>query len=151
MEAPMTITPEQKRAVDEAGELPVRVEDPETKRPYVIVREEVYDKLWTSFAADHSERSPQQIGELQPDEVPEGLRLAQEAFFRDLPVMLKDRNMLGKWVAYHRDQRIAVGRREGDVLAEVVCRKIPGDEFCTFIVRPQSPAPEEVDYPSSWL
>ena len=41
----MTITPELKQAVERAGEEPVRVEDPETKMAYVLVREDVYRKL----------------------------------------------------------------------------------------------------------
>ncbi len=41
----MTMTPEQKKAVDEAGNAPVLVEDPETHESYVIVKEETYRRL----------------------------------------------------------------------------------------------------------
>ena len=41
----MTFSPELKRAVEEAGDEPVRVEDPETHTAYVIIREDLYRKL----------------------------------------------------------------------------------------------------------
>jgi hypothetical protein len=41
----MTITPEQKQAVDHAGDAPVLLEDPETHQSYVIVNEETYRRL----------------------------------------------------------------------------------------------------------
>ena len=41
----MTITPELKQAIDRASGAPVRIEDPETHRRYVILREEVYERL----------------------------------------------------------------------------------------------------------
>ena len=38
----MTITPELKAAVERAGDEPIRLEDPETKTTYLVIREEVY-------------------------------------------------------------------------------------------------------------
>jgi hypothetical protein len=45
VEVAMTLSPELKRAVEEAGDEPVRVEDPETHTAYVIIREDLYRKL----------------------------------------------------------------------------------------------------------
>jgi hypothetical protein len=45
MEAAMTLSPELKQAVEEAGDVPVRVEDPETQIAYVVIKEELYRKL----------------------------------------------------------------------------------------------------------
>lgn len=41
----MTLSPELKQAVDEGGDEPVRVEDPETHTAYVVIREDLYRKL----------------------------------------------------------------------------------------------------------
>lgn len=41
----MTLSPELKQAVEEAGDEPVRVEDPETHTAYVVIREDLYCKL----------------------------------------------------------------------------------------------------------
>ena len=40
-----TMTPELKRAVEQAGDSPVRLTDPETHRTYVLVSAEVYERL----------------------------------------------------------------------------------------------------------
>jgi hypothetical protein len=45
MEVAMTLTPELKQAVEEAGDKPVRVEDPETHTAYVVIKEDLYRKL----------------------------------------------------------------------------------------------------------
>lgn len=41
----MTIPPEIKQVVDLAGDQPVYLEDPETRRVYVVIQEKVYRKL----------------------------------------------------------------------------------------------------------
>ena len=41
----MTITPEQRQAVEKAGGLPVRLEDPENHRAYVLLVEDAYQRL----------------------------------------------------------------------------------------------------------
>jgi hypothetical protein len=45
MEVAMTLTPELKQAVEEAGDEPVRVEDPATHTAYVVIKEDLYRKL----------------------------------------------------------------------------------------------------------
>ncbi len=39
------LTPEQMQAVQEAGQGPVRLEDPETTQAYVILRAELYERM----------------------------------------------------------------------------------------------------------
>jgi hypothetical protein len=45
MEAVMTLTPELKRAIESAGDEPVRLEDPDTHTAYLIVREVMYRRM----------------------------------------------------------------------------------------------------------
>jgi PHD/YefM family antitoxin component YafN of YafNO toxin-antitoxin module len=40
-----TLTPELQRAVEEAGDSPVRLTDPQTHRAYVLVSAEVYERM----------------------------------------------------------------------------------------------------------
>ena len=40
-----TLTPELKQAVEQAGDSPVRLMDPETHRAYVLVSAEVFERL----------------------------------------------------------------------------------------------------------
>ena len=41
----MTLTPELKEAIAKAGDEPVRVEDPDTRTAYVVMKEDLYRKL----------------------------------------------------------------------------------------------------------
>jgi hypothetical protein len=67
MEMAIALTPELKQAVDKAGEEPLRVEDPVTHTAYLIVREDVYRRMYARIAIDHSERSLYEFGEFHPD------------------------------------------------------------------------------------
>jgi hypothetical protein len=64
--------------------------------------------------------------------------------------MLKDRRLRGKYVAYHGDERVKVGKSDVEVIQECVARGLADDEYDVFIIEPQSREPEEIDYPSSW-
>jgi len=41
----MTITTELRQAIEQAGDKPVRIEDPDTHTAYVLVKAEVFDRL----------------------------------------------------------------------------------------------------------
>lgn len=62
-----TLTPEQRQEIHEAGDRPVKVEDPETKTAYLIVREDAYLQLRELAAFDHADRSLYEFGEFSPD------------------------------------------------------------------------------------
>jgi hypothetical protein len=134
------LTPEQRRLVEQAGDRPVRIEDPEMHQEYVLIRADLYERVRDLIEPRASEQHL----------VPEGIRQSQEAFFRDLPALLEDRKLRGKYVAYHRGVRVKTGRSQTDVVRECVRRGISDDEYDVFIIEPQSPEPEEVDYPSAW-
>jgi hypothetical protein len=53
--------------VEKAGNVPVRVEDPETHTAYLIVREDVYRRMHALTAIDHADRSLYEFGEFHPD------------------------------------------------------------------------------------
>jgi hypothetical protein len=69
------LTPEQRRLMEQAGDQPVRIEDPEMQQTYVLIRAEVYEQVRDLI-------EPRSDDKLV---VPEGIRRSQEAFFRDLP------------------------------------------------------------------
>lgn len=52
-----TITPEQRQEIDKAGNEPVRIEDPQTREVFVVLREEVYKKLREMMEQDQSDLS----------------------------------------------------------------------------------------------
>jgi hypothetical protein len=131
----MTITPEQRHEIEHGGA--VRIEDPETHAAYIILKAEVYERIKSLLANGH-------------DEIPEGIRRSQDAFFRDLPELLKDESLWGQCVAYRGDERIGIAPSDEPLIREITRRGIQDDEFDLFVIRPQSRGPEEVTYPSSW-
>lgn len=50
-----------------------------------------------------------------------------DAFYRELPELLKKH--YGKWVAYHGDQCVGVGRTKTELYFKCVRAGIPEDEF----------------------
>ena len=62
----MTITPEMKEAVLQAGDEPVRVEDPVTNTAYLVVREDVYRQMHALAAMDHSDLSLYEYEDYHP-------------------------------------------------------------------------------------
>jgi hypothetical protein len=61
-----TITPEQRREIENAGENPVRVEDLETHTAYVILREDVDQKLRRLPAEEGIDPSLYEFGDFEP-------------------------------------------------------------------------------------
>jgi hypothetical protein len=134
------LTPEQRRLIEQAGDRPVLIEDPALDRTYVVIRGDVYERVRDIL-------EPKSLVGLQ---VPEGIRRSQAAFFRDLPELLKESEMRGKYVAYQGDERIRVGRTQNEVIRECLKRGFSDDQYDVFVIEPQSPDAEQVDYPSAW-
>ena len=134
------LTPEQRQLIDQAGDEPVPIEDPETREDFVLMRRRVYDQL----------RQPMESHPGEAIIIPEGIRKSQEAFFRDLPELLKDRKLRGRCVAYHGDERIGIAWDDKVLIRECIRRGLKREEYDILIIEPQSAEPEEIDYPSAW-
>jgi hypothetical protein len=81
------LNPEQRQAVAQ-GE-PVRIIDPLTHDAYVLVRAEVYARLVAVRQRPAEQLDP---------EIPPLMLRSQQAFWQDLPELLKDERNHGKWV-----------------------------------------------------
>ncbi len=62
----MIITTEQKKAIEEAGEDPVRIEDPETHATYMLLKEETYRRLRAAVEIETIDPSFFEYGEFIP-------------------------------------------------------------------------------------
>lgn len=138
--ATIGLTPEQRRLIDQAGDEPVPIEDPETLEGFILMRRRVYDQL-------RQAEEPEPVNDLV---ISEGIRKSQEAFYRDLPELLKDRRLRGRCVAYHGDERIGIARDDMVLIRECQRRGLKREEYDVLIIEPQSDEPEEIDYPSAW-
>jgi hypothetical protein len=79
---------------------------------------------------------------LEEFEIPEGIRISQEAYRRDLPALLQQKKLYRQWVAYHRNERVGIAASQVPLILECAeKRKLPGDEYyvgwiheCGFLV-----------------
>jgi hypothetical protein len=124
------LTPEQRQAAAQ-GE-PVRVVDEATRNAYVLLRPEVFEQITGA-----SQPPPAQ--EASPLIRPEMLR-SQKGFWRDLPELLKSRRNRGKWVAYHGDQRVGLGKTRTELYRHCLARGLrPGEFYIDIVEEAETP------------
>ncbi len=74
--------------------------------------------------------------------IPPLIQRSQEAFHRELPRLLQEHPR--KWVAYHGDERIAVGPSKTKLYQECLHRGLKVEEFVVRFIQPEEM--REVDY-----
>jgi hypothetical protein len=62
----MTLSPEQRRVVGEAGDRPVPIVDPETHQTHLITKAEVYDQLRSRCEEEEIDPSLFEIDDFEP-------------------------------------------------------------------------------------
>ncbi len=127
---------ELRQEIEKAGGNPVRLEDPETNTAYVLLKAEEYDRLRPNRG---SENAP-------PDQVPEGIRRSREAFLRDLPKLLARKRLHGRWVVYHGNVQIGIGRRPDKLFRECSKLGLRSDEIYLGVIEPHTPEPAEIEH-----
>jgi hypothetical protein len=60
------VSPEQRQAIDEAGDRPVPIVDPETHQTYLIISAEAYDRLRAALEAEEIDPSFFEIDDFEP-------------------------------------------------------------------------------------
>jgi hypothetical protein len=112
------LTPEQRQAVEQGK--PVRVIDPSANGPLVVMRADVYERF--------ADLLPPPMHEPPPGIDPLTLR-SMQAFWRDLPELLRNKRNKGKWAAYHGDERVGVGKSQTEMYQECFRRGLQRGEF----------------------
>jgi hypothetical protein len=77
-----------------------------------------------------------------PDIIPPLIERSQDAFRRDLPRLLREHPR--QWVAYHGDERVAVGPAKRQLYQECLRRGFRVGEFVVRSIEPE--VPREVDH-----
>jgi hypothetical protein len=131
-----TLTPELRKEIEKAGGKPIRLEDPETRTAYVLLKAEEYDRLKPDVPCE----------DVPTEQVPEGIRRSKEAFLRELPGLLARKRLHGRWVIYHGDVQVAISRRPDKVLRKAHQLGLKNDQFYFGKVEPYSPEPEEIEH-----
>jgi hypothetical protein len=124
---------EQQRRLAQEGQ-PIDLVDPQTNEAYVLLPRHQFERLRPLLTP----QAPLPV-------VPEGIRLSQEAFRRDLPQLLEQKRLVGQWVAYHRHERIGIARDAAALLRECCKRGLEDDCYVGWIYPCELIEEEEVE------
>lgn len=61
-----TIPPELRQEIEQSGDQPVRIEDPKTHKKYVIVKEEIYERMRALLEEEEIDPSLFEYGDFEP-------------------------------------------------------------------------------------
>lgn len=126
---------ERERLLAQQGQ-PVEVIDPATNAAYVLIARERFEQVLPLLLRQAAPAAPE-------SRIPEGIRISQEAFRRDLPDLLKQKKLYRKWVAYNRNDRIAIGP-SGNALTDACFKRgLSEDEFYVGWIHPCELVEEE--------
>lgn len=131
------LTNEQRQALQAERGKPVDVVDPTTHERYVLLARELYERVLEVL---EREAGPE-AADVAPAIAP-GILRSQQAFWRELPQLLTQKKLLRKWVCYHGDERIGIGRYE-DLIRECNRRGLRDDEYDLDVIEPHAHPPWE--------
>jgi hypothetical protein len=140
------LTDAQRQALQAESGKPVDVVDPTTQRRFVLLAQEQYERVRLLL-----EHSPEEA--MAGCEVAPGILRSQQAFWRDLPELLKTKRNHTKWVCYREDERIGIADSDEPLIRECLRRNIPDDGYDLFVIKPRAIPPwepEEVDPLGPW-
>ena len=130
-----TLTSELRQEIERAGDEPVRIEDPETRIAYVLMKAEVYERITLRADSDHS----------ATEQVPQGILRSKEAFLRELPSLLTRKKWHRRWVLYRDEEQIGIAKRPDKLLKECAKRGLKNDEYYIGVIEPHSPDSGEIE------
>jgi hypothetical protein len=122
--ASIRLTDEQLQAIERSGEQPLTAIDPRTNTAYVLIRADVYRDAASLLDQAPPPRSRESAGQVAPI-----MLQSQQAFWRELPELLKLKSRKRQWVAYHGNERVTVGRTDVEVYQECLRRGLRRGEF----------------------
>lgn len=62
-------------------------------------------------------------------DIPAGIRSSREALRRDLPALLTKPEMRGRFIAYHRDERLGIAADMDELIRECLRRGLAADDY----------------------
>jgi hypothetical protein len=137
------LTDEQRRALASEAGKPVGVVNPDTQQRYVLIAQEQYERVRSLLEPSGAAASP-----ASRSNIPPGILRSQQAFWRDLPELLREKRQHRQWVGYRGDERIGIASTERDLIRECLRRGYRDDEYYTALILPceQPPwEPEEIE------
>lgn len=136
------LTDEQRQALRQTGDrAPLPVHDPQTEQMYFILPAALYERVRDQLAEPAAEE--------EDLEVPLGIRRSKATFLRDLPELLKNRKLKGRWVIYHGEERIGVHWKPEKLIRECNKRGLTPADYYLGIIREHEPEPVEIERSSA--
>jgi hypothetical protein len=139
VEMTLELTKPQRQAVQEQAGEPVEVIDPDTQRAYVLLAREQDERMRSLVESERE--TTHRVAEVVPGIPPDILR-SQQAFWRDLPELLSQSTLRGRWVCYQEGERIGIGTYD-ELIRECGRCGIPDDGFYLGRIRPRELPPWE--------
>lgn len=126
----------QRLALAQSPGLPLEVVDPHSRQVYVLVPVEQYQREAGTKPGDRED---------PPIQVPPLIAQGREAFRRDLPELLRDKKLRGKFIAYSGDERIGIAKDDATLIRECIRRGIADDQYYLGVIEPQTFEEEEIE------
>ncbi len=128
----LRLTDEQEQQAQQGR--PVEVIDPPTQQAYLVVARDACER---GDLAGQSEAPL--VGTIAS--IPPQLHRSQLAPVRELPMLLPLRSRTHRWVAYHGDERLGLGRTETELYQECFRRGLRRDEIYVGRLEPSDVPP----------
>src|SRR2546423_1437759 len=126
------LTDAQRQALPSERGKTVDVVDPATRQRYVLLAWEQYERIRSLLEEPAPPSAPE-----PPAGMTSLMFQSQQAFWRDLPELLKLRSRKRQWVAYHGDERIGFGKTGTDLYQECFRRGLQRGEFYVGLLEPR--------------
>ena len=133
----LELTPEQEAELRRGTG--VEVVEPGTQAAFVLIAREQFDRVRHVFEAEAPD------GGRLDAAVPPGVLRSQQAFWRDLPELLRERRNHGRWVCYHRDERVGIAGSQTELIRECLERDLAETETYVADIRPRTSPPWEIE------
>ena len=117
---------------------PADVVDPTTQQHYVLLAWEQYERMCALLESAEGSEDQDAIPEIPP-----GILRSQQAFWRALPELLRNKRNHGRWAAYHLDEWVGTARDDVELRREIKRRGVPRDDYYIGRIEPQYQAPWE--------
>ena len=124
--ATIELTDEQRQALEAEQREPLDVVDPATQQHYALLARELYERVRTLLEEQATE--PGRYNDAS-SQISPGMLRCQKAFWQDLPELLRDKRNRGKWVAYHHEERITLGKNRRELYQDCLRRGFQRGEF----------------------
>jgi hypothetical protein len=113
------LTEEQQRALQAEPGKRINFLNPVTQQVYVLLAREQYERVRTLLEQPR----------VAVPRIPQLMLQSMQAYWRDLPDLLKMKLRKQRWVAYHADERVGFGRSQVKLYQECFRRGFQRGEF----------------------